>query len=228
MLGKPRGPGDEYQDWEYPDPRDVEDLSELPVVDEPRPQRQGLFALKMVVVGIVAVSLVGSLMVPLLGSIGGGAAPAEVTPGNAVSEEAAAYGAWLEQSVDTALREWGAGNQAQYLGVQFDISDTDPIVGMRVDGLDPTSDSARFSMQSYSIAILGRIFDDPRADSVTLFWYSLAGDDGSGSARLQAAMVVGVVRQTADGIEWSNLGAGDLADAVDLYRDLAAEAQEPA
>ena len=228
MLGKPRGPGDEYQDWEYPDPRDVEDLAEIPVVEEPRTQGRGLSWLKLLVMGVLIVSLLGSLMVPLLGSIGGGATPAEVAPGGAVDEEAAAYRAWLEQSVDSALREWGAGDQAQFLGVQFDISGTDPIVGLRVDGLDPTSDSAKFAMQSYSIAVLGRIFDDPRADSATLFWYSLVADDGSGSGRLQGAMVVGIVRQTADVIEWSNLGAGDLADAVDLYQELAAEAQEPA
>ena len=71
-------------------------------------------------------------------------------------------------------------------------------------------------MQSYSIAILGRIFDDGRADSVTLFWYNLAAGADGGQAQLQAAMVVGLVRQTADGIDWSSLRAAELAEAVDL------------
>ena len=221
-----RGPGDEYQDWEYPDPKDVEELANRPIMDEPRSESRGFATLKMVVVGVVAVSLVASLMLPLLMSRNN-PQPADVNPGPVLTEETAAYSAWLEQSVGASLREWGAQGQAQYLGVQFDISGTDPVIGVRVDGLNPTTDSAKSAMQSYSIAILGRIFGDGRADSVTLFWYSLAtGEDGS--PQLQAAMVVGLVRQTADGIDWSNLRAADLADAVDLYRDLPSGPAEPA
>ncbi len=223
MLSNRGGPGDEYEEWEYPDPKDVEDLSDRPIMDEPRSEGQGFSTLKMVVVGVVAVSLIGSLMVPLLASPRGGAAPEEVIPAGGLSEEAAAYDSWLSQNVDSALREWGAGGRAQYLGAEFDISVSDPIIGVLVNGLDPASDSGKSEMQNYSIAILGRIFDDPRASSVTLFWYNLeTGDDGA--TQLEAAMVVGILRQTAAGIDWASLRAVELADEVDLYRDLEAEA----
>ena len=99
----------------------------------------------------------------------------------------------------------------------------DPIIGVLVNGLDPASDSGKSEMQNYSIAILGRIFDDPRASSATLLWYNLeTGDDGT--TQLEAAMVVGILRQTAAGIDWASLRAVELADEVDLYRDLEAEA----
>ena len=68
MLSNRGGPGDEYEEWEYPDPKDVEDLADRPIMDEPRSEGQGFSTLKMVVVGVVAVSLIGSLMVPLLAS----------------------------------------------------------------------------------------------------------------------------------------------------------------
>ncbi len=223
MLSNRGGPGDEYEEWEYPDPKDVEDLADRPIMDEPRTESRGFSTLKMVVVGVVAVSLIGSLMVPLLVSPRGGSAPQEVTPADGLSEEAAAYDAWLSQSVDSALQEWGAGGRAQYLGAEFDISVADPIVGLLVNGLDPASDSGKSEMQSYSISILSRVFDDPRASSATLFWYNLeTGADGT--TQLEAAMVVGILRETAAGIDWANLRAADLADEVDLYRDLEAEA----
>ena len=226
MLSNRGGPGDEYEEWEYPDPKDVEDLADRPILDKPRTESKGFSTLKMVVVGIVAASLIGSLMIPLLASPRGGPSPQEVTPATGLSEEAAAYDAWLQRSVDSALREWGAQGQAQYLGAEFEISDTDPIIGLRVDGLDPTTDSARSAMQNYSIAILGRIFADQRADSATLFWYNL-NTAADGRSQLQAAMVVGLVRQTAEVIDWSNLRATELENAVDLYRDLAAERSQP-
>ena len=226
MLSNRGGPGDEYEDWEYPDPRDVEDLADRPIVDKPRTESRGFSTLKMVVVGVVAASLIGSLMIPLLMSPRGAAPPEQVTPAVGLSEAAVAYDAWLQRSVDAAFREWGAQGQAQYLGAEFEISDTDPIIGLRVDGLDPTTDAARTVLQNYSIAILGRIFADPRADSATLFWYNLStGTDGR--SQLQAAMVVGLVRQTADVIDWSSLRAEELENAVDLYRDLAAERSQP-
>ncbi len=228
MPAHTRGPGDEYEEWEYPDPRDVEELANRPIMDEPRSESRGFASLKMVVVGVVAVSLVASLALPVLLAGGGGSQPAPVSPGRVTTEETAEYSAWLEQSVGAALREWGAQGQARYLGTQFDISATDPVIGVRVDGLDPTTGSAKSAMQSYSIAILGRIFDDGRADSVTLFWYNLAAGADGGQAQLQAAMVVGLVRQTADGIDWASLRAAELAEAVDLYRDLPSTPSEPA
>lgn len=223
MLSNRGGPGDEYEEWEYPDPKDVEDLADRPIMDEPRTESRGFSTLKMVVVGVVAVSLIGSLMVPLLVSPRGGAAPQEVLPAGGQSEEAAAYDSWLAQSVDSALQEWGASGRAQYLGAEFDISVADPIVGLLLNGLDPASDSGKAEMQSYSISILSRVFDDPRASSATLFWYNLeTGADGT--TQLEAAMVVGILRETAAGIDWANLRAAELADEVDLYRDLEAEA----
>ena len=223
MLSNRGGPGDEYEEWEYPDPKDVEDLADRPIMDEPRSESRGFSTLKMVIVGVVAVSLIGSLMVPLLVSPRGGAAPQEVIPSGGLSEEAAAYDAWLSQSVDSALREWGAGGRAQYLGAEFDLSVADPIIGLLVNGLDPASDSGKSEMQSYSISILSRVFDDPRASSVTLFWYNL--DTGAdGTTQLEAAMVVGILRETAAAIDWANLRAAELAGEVDLYRDLEAEA----
>ena len=223
MLSNRGGPGDEYEEWEYPDPKDVEDLADRPIMDEPRSESRGFSTLKMVIVGVVAVSLIGSLMVPLLVSPRGGAAPQEVIPSGGLSEEAAAYDAWLSQSVDSALREWGAGGRAQYLGAEFDLSVADPIIGLLVNGLDPASDSGKSEMQSYSISILSRVFDDPRASSVTLFWYNLeTGSDGT--TQLEAAMVVGILRETAAAIDWANLRAAELAGEVDLYRDLEAEA----
>lgn len=222
MLSNRGGPGDEYEEWEYPDPRDVEDLADRPIMDEPRTESRGFSTLKMVVVGVIAASLVGSLMVPLLVSPRGGSAPQEVIPGDGLSEEAAAYDAWLSQSVDSALREWGAGGRAQYLGTEFDLSVSDPIIGLLVNGLDPATDSAKAEMQSYTIAILERVFDDPRARSATLFWYNIeTGVDGT--TQLEAAMVVGILRETAAGIDWSSLRAAELAGEVDLYRDLEAE-----
>ena len=74
-------------------------------------------------------------------------------------------------------------------------------------------------LQSYSIEIFDRVFGDERAQSVVLAWFrpAAAGGDSPG---LEEVMLVGMLSQTAQGIDWANLSAEDLRGVADLYRDI--------
>jgi hypothetical protein len=217
-------PGDEYQEWEYPDPKDVEELDDLLEDDDPESRRESrLPSLRQTIVGIVLLTFVGSLLLPFLPSLGQGQGAAEqvdVPPatGN-TAEEFRIYDEWIESNVYAGLREWGATDRVQYLGVQFNDSIQYPVIGLQVEALDPEGGAGVPMLQSYSIEIFDRVFGDERARSVVLAWFrpAAAGGDSPG---LEEVMLVGMLSQTAQGIDWANLSAEDLRGVADLYRDI--------
>ncbi len=217
-------PGDEYQEWEYPDPKDVEDLNELVEDYDPESQRGSrLPNLRQTIIGIVLLTFAGSLLLPFLPSLGqspGVAEQVDVPPApGSTAEEFRVYEQWIESNVNAGLREWGATDRVEYLGVQFNDSIQYPVIGLQVEALDPEGGAGVPMLQSYSIEIFDRVFGDERAQSVVLAWFrpAAAGGDSPG---LEEVMLVGILSQTAQGIDWSNLSAEDLSGVADLYRDI--------
>ncbi len=217
-------PGDEYQEWEYPDPKDVEDLNELVEDDDPESQSGSrLPSLRQTIIGIVLLTFAGSLLLPFLPALGQGQGAAEQVDvpsaaGN-TDEELIIYDEWIESNVYAGLREWGAADRVQYLGVQFNGSIQSPIIGLQVETLDPESGAGIPMLQSYSIEIFDRVFGDERAQSVILAWFRPAAAGGE-SPGLEEVMLVGMLSQTAQGIDWANLRAEDIRGLADLYRDI--------
>ncbi|MDA0988326.1 MAG: hypothetical protein O2783_04210 [Chloroflexi bacterium] len=219
MLEKRPGPGDEYQDWEYPDPKDIEELSAIPFGDEPPSGGSRMSILLKVVGGIMLLSFVGSLLSPILGSLSGGGDQTGTSSDN-TAQDTQAYELWIGSSVNAALSESGALGQVRYIGIQFDTSVRDPVIGFLVEGLDPQSSSGRDALQNYSITVLERLFADERAESVTLAWLRPVADSGSRSSSQEVVLLVGVLRNTALGIDWENLRAEDLPGVVEFYQEL--------
>ena len=217
-------PGDEYQEWEYPDPKDVEDLNELVEDDDPESQSGSrLPSLRQTIIGIVLLTFAGSLLLPFLPALGQGQGAAEQVDvpsaaGN-TDEELIIYDEWIESNVYAGLREWGAADRVQYLGVQFNGSIQSPIIGLQVETLDPESGAGIPMLQSYSIEIFDRVFGDERAQSVILAWFRPAAAGGEAPG-LEEVMLVGMLSQTAQGIDWANLRAEDIRGLADLYRDI--------
>ena len=217
-------PGDEYQEWEYPDPKDVEDLNELVEDDDPESQSGSrLPSLRQTIIGIVLLTFAGSLLLPFLPSLGQGQGAAEQvdvpSATDSTDEELIIFDEWIESNVYAGLREWGAADRVQYLGVQFNGSIQSPIIGLQVETLDPESGAGIPMLQSYSIEIFDRVFGDERAQSVILAWFRPAAAGGE-SPGLEEVMLVGMLSQTAQGIDWANLRAEDLRGVSDLYRDI--------
>ncbi len=217
-------PGDEYQEWEYPDPKDVEDLNEFVEDDDPESQRGSrLPSLRQTIVGIVLLTFAGSLLLPFLPALGQGQGAAEqvdVPPATgSTDEELIIYDEWIESNVYAGLREWGAADRVEYLGVQFNGSIQFPVIGLQVETRDPEGGAGIPMLQSYSIEIFDRVFGDERAQSVVLAWFrpAAAGGDSPG---LEEVMLVGMLNETAQGIDWASLKAEDLRGVADLYRDI--------
>jgi hypothetical protein len=124
------------------------------------------------------------------------------------------------------LNESGATGQVLLLGVQFGDSIHDPTIGILAEGLDPRSGPGRSALQTHSIAVLQRLFADERAQSVTLAWLGPTADSGSGQSLSQVILMVGMLRRTAQGINWAYLGAEDLPKVADFYQEQLPATQE--
>ena len=164
MRGRNPGPDGEYQDWEFPDPDEVEELSNLPEPEGP-PTIAGFpvsFLLKVIAFFIIA-GLVGSLVLPVLQPLGG-ARPPE-SPVIDINQDIADYHGWLTDSVSRALDDSRNTAEAQFLGVQFGESGHDPIIGIQADGYDPVSAFPSAILHNPSIEVLKRVFADDRAET---------------------------------------------------------------
>ena len=160
-------------------------------------------------------AFIGSLFLPLLGLFTGGGDQRGIS----TTQEDQAYQQWIGSNVSAALSGYGGLGLVQYLGVQFGDSTQGPIIGLLVEGLDPQSDSGRGALQSYSIEVLRRLFTDERAQSATLVWLGPASDSGSGELRQEVFLMVGMLRQTAQGISWATMGPADLRYVADYYQE---------
>ena len=220
MLEKRPDPGDEYQDWEYPDPKDVESLANLPFRDEP-PSSGGPRIPMMKIGGVLMLlAFVGSLMLPALGLLTGGGD----TSGTDTTQYDLAYQQWIGGRVSVALSEYalsmdGGGSQVRYLGVQFGDSILDPVVGILSERTDLQSGSGIGVLQGYSMAVLHGLFADERAQSVTVVWLGTTTDDVSGEPVQDVVLMIGMLRNTADSIDWASIGPEDLRYIADYYQE---------
>ena len=218
MRGRNPGPDGDYQDWEFPDPDEVEELSNLPEPEGP-PTIAGFpvsFLLKIIAFFIIA-GLVGSLVLPVLQPLGG-ARPQE-SPVIDINQDIADYHGWLTDSVSRALDDSRNTAEAQFLGVQFGESGHDPIIGIQADGYDPVSAFPSAILHNPSIEVLKRVFADDRAERVTLAWLWTVPGDGSGESTQQLVLLVTILRETADSIDWAYMRAADLPRLADEYQE---------
>ena len=111
--------------------------------------------LLQVIGGIVLLTFVGSLLLPpLLAQRQSTDAAEQVDVPSATGstdEELIIYDEWIESNVYAGLREWGAADRVEYLGVQFNDSIQFPIIGLQVETLDPEGGAGIPMLQSYSI-----------------------------------------------------------------------------
>jgi hypothetical protein len=218
MLEKSPGPGDQYHDWEYPDPQDIEDLVD-PLFDRPSPSEgPGISVLLKIVVGLMALGLVGSLLLPVLAPLMDSGTQGETSSRNP-TEASQVYQQWIESSVNSALGGYGGASQVQFLGVQFDDSILNPIIVIQSERVDLLGSPGMDALHGYSIAVLQSLFADERAQRATLMWVEPAAYSGSGETSPDVILIVGMLRQTAQGIEWTSIGPSDLRYVADYYQE---------
>ena len=222
MEGERPDPDEEYWDREYPDPEEVEELASLP--DTEGPATSGglrIPGVLKITAAFMAFAMLGSILLSTLGPLGRGGGRTE-TPSSTTAQEAEAYQRWIATQVSAALAKSGMAGQARFLGVQFDGSDgsiEQPIVGILAEGAGSQDTIASAALQSSSIATLQRLFADERAQSVTLAWFRPASNSESSQADLDFILAVGMLRGTAEDIDWKRLASEDLRTVADLYQE---------
>jgi|GEM_PF-2593414 hypothetical protein len=217
MLNKRSDPGDEYEDWEYPDPRDIEDLEDL----HSSPRKSGISILK-IGGALMFLAFIGATLLPLLGLLDGDGDSSDTT---AVLEDQV-YQQWIGSSVNASLREYGGAGQVQYLGTQFGDSVQDPIVGMVSNGIDLQNSADIGTLHGYIMVVLEGLFADDRAQRVTVVWFETALDSESGKLTQEIVLMVGMLRQTAQSIDWDDIVPAELRQIADYYQEQPATDQE--
>ena len=220
MLEKRPDPGDEYQDWEYPDPKEVESLANLPLEDEPPSSGGPRIPIMKIGVTLMLLAFVGSLLLPLLGLLTGGGD----NSGTDTTQADQTYQRWIDGRVSEvlsgyALSMYGGDGQVRYLGVQFGDSIQEPIVGILSERTDLESGSGIGALQGYSMAVLHGLFADERAQSVTVVWLGYTTDNVSGEPVQEVVLMIGMLRDTAEGIDWASIGPADLRYVADYYQE---------
>ena len=203
-------PDEEYWDREYPAPEESE--------EPPAPGGFHVPGLLKVITILMSLVFVGSVLLPILGPLISKGDRTETTP-NATAQETQAYEHWISSQVSTALAGSAAVGQARFLGVQFDGSIQHPIVGILVEGAEPHNALPTAALQSTSIAVLQRLFADKRGQNVTLVWVRPSPASESGPSSPGIILVVGMLRQTAQGLDWTHLAAEDLRNVADFYEE---------
>ena len=219
MEGERPDPDEEYWDREYPDSEEIKELAGLP--DAQDPSASGRFhvpGLLKVITVFMCLVFVGSVLFTALGPLISRGDRTE-TSSNATAQEMQAYEQWISSQVSAAIAESAAAGQAWFLGVQFDDSIQHPIVGILVEEVGPQNPFPTAALQSPSIAVLQRLFADERGQSVTLAWVRPAPTSENGQSSPDIILVVGMLRQTAQGLDWTHLAAEDLRNVADFYEE---------
>ena len=219
MEGERPDPDEEYWDREYPAPEESEELADPPGAEgSSAPGGSHLPGFLKVITILVSLVFLGSVLLPILGPLISKGDRTEATP-NATAQETQAYEHWISSQVSTALAGSAAVGQARFLGVQFDNSVQHPVIGILVEEVEPQSPFPTAALQSTSIAVLQRLFADERSQSVTLAWVQPALARENGQPSPDIILVVGMLRQTAQSLDWTNLAAEDLRNVADLYKE---------
>ena len=219
MEGERPDPDEEYWDREYPDPEELEELADPREAEGPSASRGfHIPGLLKVITVLMSLVFVGSVLLPILGPLISKGDRTETSP-NATAQETQAYEHWISSQVSTALAGSAAVGQARFLGVQFDGSIQHPIVGILVEGAEPQNSFPTAALQSPSIAVLQRLFADERGQSVTLVWVRPSPARENGQSGPGIILVVGMLRQTAQGLDWTHVAAEDLRNVADFYEE---------
>ncbi|MFC1935641.1 hypothetical protein ACFLX9_02635 [Chloroflexota bacterium] len=217
MEGERPIPDKKYWDREYPDPEETKELAGLPEAEDPSASGRlyvpGLLKVITVFISFIFVgSIFSSLLIPLISREDN-----TETSSNAIAQETQAYEHWISSQVSAAVAGPAAVGQARFLGVQFDGSIQHPIVGILVEGAEPQNSFPTAALQSLSIAVLQRLFSDERGQSVTIVWVQPAPASENDQSSLDIILIVGMLRQTAQDLDWIHLTAEDLQNVADLY-----------
>ena len=222
MDYRPQNPDDEDL---FPEPENVEEFyDDFDDSDDSSGSSwfsmSGWLRVFAVAMGLI---LLGSILIPVIGPLFRGV---EGTPDQgsepAVSPEERSYTQWLNQRVRNTLASSVAAGRARYIGVQFDDSIGNPVVGLLINYPGSEGSLTMAMLERVSTDILQNLFDDDRAENVVLAWVKPSDVNREGQTTTDLVLVIGMLRQTADEIDWLNFDPARLRQVADLYREVAA------
>ncbi len=214
ILGNYPDEDEEYQEWEYPDPDDIEDLDSFR--DLGKHSSGGMsMSLGMKILGaIMIIFFIGSLLVPLLRFPSSG--PSISEPSNS---DLLGFEDWIEgvtkEIVDTDFSQ----DRIEFVEIDFPESTQSPVIAILVDQGNLDEQNALNSLQVHSIKLIQVLFADQRAENLAIVWVRREGVDSQKQPLGKVVLLVGITRDKSLGVNWGSLGATDLRYVVDYYEE---------
>ena len=205
---------EEYQEWEYPDPEDIEDLSSSQDLDKNSSGGMAL-SLGMKILGaIMIIFFVGSLLLPLLNLTSSNARTSEPN-----GTDLFAFEDWIDSVTKEVVATELSEDRVEFVEIDFPESSDSPVIAILVDQDSLDEQASLNRLQFYSIKLIEVLFADQRAENLAFVWVRRAGVDSQNQPLGKVVLLVGITRDKSVGVNWNSLGPEDLRYVVDYYEE---------
>ena len=209
---------------EFPENKDNDELEEFEnksyVYEEDSfTSPKAKFSWLQLVAVILGLALIASFLIPVLGPLMNGFQGDDVSdPGDKILRDQHLYSRWITDNVNDILLNPGTANKTRLLGVKFDKSLDNPIVGILMN-VDRSEEALTEEiLKGTSTTIFRTLFDDKRGQNIVILWLKPSKTNSEGQTMTDIVLMIGMLRQTAKSIDWKKFDRNKLDLEADLYK----------
>ena len=181
---------------EFPENKDNDELEEFEnksyVYEEDSfPAPKAKFSWLKLVAAILGFALIASLLIPVLGPLMNGSQGDDVSdPGDKILREQHLYSRWITDNVNDILLNPETANKTRLLGVKFDKSLDNPIVGILMNFDRSEEALTEEILKGTSTTIFHTLFDDKRGQNIVIVWLKPSKINSEGQTMTDIVLMI--------------------------------------
>ena len=209
---------------EFPENKDINELEEFDnksyvYEEDSYTSSQPKFSWLRLLAIILGLALIASLLIPVLGPLMDGFQSNEVSnPEDKMLREQNLYSRWITDNVNDILGNPITANKTRLLGVKFDESVDNPILGILMNFDRSEEPIVEEILKGTSTTIFDTLFDDKRGQNIVILWLKPGKVNSDGQTMTEVVLMIGMLRETAKSIDWNKFDTNKLDQAADIYQ----------
>ncbi len=209
---------------EFPENKDINELEEFDnksyvYEEDSYTSSQPKFSWLRLLAIILGLALIASLLIPVLGPLMDGFQSNEVSnPEDKMLREQNLYSRWITDNVNDILGNPITANKTRLLGVKFDESVDNPILGILMNFDRSEEPIVEEILKGTSTTIFDTLFDDKRGQNIVILWLKPGKVNSDGQTMTEVVLMIGMLRETAKSIDWKKFDTNKLDQAADIYQ----------
>ena len=210
--------------FEFPEDKDSDELEEFDnqsyvYEEDSLASSPAKFPWLKVFAIVVGVALIASLLIPLFGPLMNGfKGDPESDNEDTILRNEHLYSRWITDNVNEILGNTETANKARLLGVKFDQSINNPIIGILMNYGGSEGTLTERMLKGTSAKIFHTLFDDKRGQNIVIVWLKPGKINSEGQTIADVVLMIGMLRQTEKAIDWKKFDTNKLDDVTDLYK----------